>query len=215
MTGIFDEKQIEALGKPLDRNNVRQRKQGGSNVSYIAGWHAIAEANRIFGFGNWERRTVLLEKISEETNTNNNLVIGYIAKVRITVQGADKTISREGTGFGSGISKNIFDAHEGAGKEAETDAMKRALMTFGNQFGLALYDKEQKNVETPPSEDSKTYTKSALAAVELLTNRDAASRFWEGDKEHRKRAGINNEQQQTILQAMRDKFPEQTQEAAQ
>jgi hypothetical protein len=26
--------------------------------------------------------------------------------------------------------------------------MKRALMTFGNQFGLALYDKEQSNVSS-------------------------------------------------------------------
>ena len=31
-------------------------------------------------------------------------------------------------------------------KEAETDARKRALMTFGNPFGLALYDKTQANV---------------------------------------------------------------------
>ena len=37
-------------------------------------------------------------------------------------------------------------AHESAIKEAETDATKRALMTFGNQFGLALYDKEQREV---------------------------------------------------------------------
>ena len=40
----------------------------------------------------------------------------------------------------------LFRSHESAIKEAETDAMKRALMTFGNQFGLALYDKDQKNV---------------------------------------------------------------------
>jgi hypothetical protein len=38
------------------------------------------------------------------------------------------------------------EAHESAIKEAETDAMKRALSTFGNPFGLALYDKEQQNV---------------------------------------------------------------------
>jgi len=36
--------------------------------------------------------------------------------------------------------------HESAIKEAETDAMKRAFMTFGNPFGLALYDKQQTNV---------------------------------------------------------------------
>ena len=43
--------------------------------------------------------------------------------------------------------------------------MKRALMTFGNQFGLALYDKEQRNVEDKPlnleqvSESDKTAKK--------------------------------------------------------
>jgi len=35
---------------------------------------------------------------------------------------------------------------ESAAKEAETDAMKRALMTFGNPFGLALYDKSKAHV---------------------------------------------------------------------
>ena len=34
-------------------------------------------------------------------------------------------------------------AHEIALKSAETDATKRALATFGNPFGLALYDREQ------------------------------------------------------------------------
>ena len=33
-------------------------------------------------------------------------------------------------------------AHEMALKAAETDATKRALATFGNPFGLALYDKD-------------------------------------------------------------------------
>ncbi len=40
----------------------------------------------------------------------------------------------------------LGEAHEAALKEAETDAMKRALTTFGNLFGLALYDKEQAGV---------------------------------------------------------------------
>jgi hypothetical protein len=40
----------------------------------------------------------------------------------------------------------IGEAHERASKEAETDGMKRALATFGNPFGLALYDPEKRNV---------------------------------------------------------------------
>ena len=34
------------------------------------------------------------------------------------------------------------EAHELALKAAETDATKRALATFGNPFGLALYDRD-------------------------------------------------------------------------
>jgi recombination DNA repair RAD52 pathway protein len=31
-------------------------------------------------------------------------------------------------------------------KGAESDSLKRALTSFGSQFGLALYDREQKQV---------------------------------------------------------------------
>jgi hypothetical protein len=40
-------------------------------------------------------------------------------------------------------------AHDLALKGAETDATKRALATFGNPFGLALYDREQVGVRKP------------------------------------------------------------------
>ena len=68
--------------------------------------------------------------------------VGYRAKVRVEAQG----VVREGSAGGSGVSKSLSDAIESALKEAETDAMKRALMTFGNPFGLALYDKSKSNV---------------------------------------------------------------------
>ena len=41
------------------------------------------------------------------------------------------------------IDADLGQAHESAIKEAETDSMGRALMTLGNPFGLALYDKQQ------------------------------------------------------------------------
>ncbi len=55
-------------------------------------------------------------------------------------------ISREGHGSGHGWAVLPGEAQESAIKEAETDATKRALATFGNPFGLALYDKERKGV---------------------------------------------------------------------
>jgi hypothetical protein len=57
-------------------------------------------------------------------------------------------VFKDGTGYGSGIVKDPNDAHEKAMKEAETDALKRALKDNGNPFGLALYDKAKENVLT-------------------------------------------------------------------
>jgi hypothetical protein len=61
-------------------------------------------------------------------------------------------VVREGSGAGHGIDVDLGQAHESALKEAETDAMKRALMTFGNPFGLALYDKAQRQVSSATSQ---------------------------------------------------------------
>ena len=68
----------------------------------------------------------------------------YSTKVRITVRAGESVIVREGIGTGVGRSSSAETAHEIALKAAETDATKRALATFGNPFGLALYDKDQK-----------------------------------------------------------------------
>ena len=62
---------------------------------------------------------------------------------------------REGSGAGHGIDMDLGQAHESALKEAETDAMKRALMTFGNPFGLALYDKQQRQVSNSPGQGDR------------------------------------------------------------
>jgi DNA repair and recombination protein RAD52 len=140
----FTDEQKALMRAPLDRANVKARTQGNTSLSYIEGWHAIAEANRIFGEDGWTRETIdLIENHAPDKNAKDNFVVSFRARVRISAGG----ISRDGIGFGSGIARSVADAYEGAVKEAETDAMKRALMTFGNPFGLALYDKSQANVE--------------------------------------------------------------------
>jgi DNA recombination protein Rad52 len=159
----FDEEQIAWLREPLARNHVKSRQQAGHTLSYIEGWVTIAEANRIFGFGGWDRETVECRCISErETMMGANKDrpgwrVAYVARVRITVRAGGQAIVREGTGYGSGIDADDGAAHESAVKEAETDAMKRGLMTFGNPFGLALYDKTQAEVE-PVASRSRTPT---------------------------------------------------------
>jgi len=149
----FTTRQITALSAPLDRANVRQREQGRSRVSYLEGWQVIAEANRIFGFDGWERSTLISRCVAEHErpigrDRKSGWGVTYIARVRITITAGNRTLIREGSGAGHGIDTDLGLAHESALKEAETDATKRALMTFGNPFGLALYDKQQRQVSS-------------------------------------------------------------------
>jgi hypothetical protein len=153
----FSAAQIAALSAPLDRALVSSREQGRSKVNYLQSWVVISEANRIFGFDGWQRQTLFsrciaqAERLIGARGTGREQKSGwgvtYIARVRITVSaGIHGLLIREGTGAGHGIDTDLGLAHESAIKEAETDAMKRALMTFGNPFGLALYDKSQRQV---------------------------------------------------------------------
>ena len=150
----FSPEQLAALSAPLDRANVRQREQGRSRVSYLEGWQMIAEANRIFGFDGWQRQTIAVRCVAQAERTigrdqKPGWGVTYTARVRVTVTaGGLPPLIREGSGAGHGIDVDLGQAHESALKEAETDAMKRALMTFGNPFGLALYDKAQRQVSS-------------------------------------------------------------------
>lgn len=148
----FSTQQINELTAPLKLDVVKSRTQAGRKLSYVEAWHAIAEANRIFGFDAWTRETVDVRCVCDHPRTigaqkKPGFGVSYIAKVRVTIG----DIVREGTGAGHGIDVDQGQAHESAIKEAESDAMKRALMTFGNPFGLALYDKEMRNVDDEPT----------------------------------------------------------------
>ena len=185
----FSKKQLEALSAPLDPRHVKMRKQGGRPVYYIEAWWAISEANRIFGFDGWDRETIEVRQVTPDglKNKNGNFVVGYTAKVRVIVRAGDTIIKREGDGYGEGISTNIGQAHESAVKEAESDAMKRALMTFGNPFGLALYDKEQKDVRhVPTADEARAIADKAMEQIEAAQDLEALklvfSAFWRNNK---------------------------------
>lgn len=175
----FSESQVASLESPLARETVKQRTQANRKFSYIEGWHAIAEANRIFGFDAWDRELVEIKCVAERERKigsdrqREGHQVSYLARVRVTVRAGDMTIRREGVGYGSGIDADLGAAHESAAKEAETDAMKRALVTFGNPFGLALYDKEQTEVapatvpppQTPPAARQGQQPRAPAAAA--------------------------------------------------
>lgn len=181
--------QKQALSAPLDRSHVKQREQSGRKLSYVEGWHAIAEANRIFGFDAWTRETLEIRCVSERErkigrppNTKDGWGVSYIAKVRVTVEG----IVREGIGAGHGIDVDLGLAHESAIKEAVTDALKRALRSFGNPFGLALYDKSRENVgrDEPPF-NAEGCQKRLLGLVAKASGRADLESLWANEADAR------------------------------
>jgi hypothetical protein len=141
----FSEGQIRLLAGKLNEKHVRVRDQEGKALSYIEGWHVLAEANRVFGFDAWDRETVWAECIWQDARREPK-ACAYAVRVQIRVRAGDTLVCREGSGVGHGRGATLGEAHESALKEAETDATKRALATFGNLFGLALYDKQQAGV---------------------------------------------------------------------
>ncbi len=142
---VFTDEQMQALSRKLSPKHVRTRVANGRSLSYVEGWHVIAEANRIFGYDAWDRETIQVKCVWERTRDGREACT-YMARVRIRVRAGDLVVVRVGSGTGHGIGPSRGEAHEHALKSAETDAMKRALATFGNPFGLALYDKEKRGV---------------------------------------------------------------------
>jgi hypothetical protein len=173
--------QIAALNAPLDRAHVQTRSQSGRSLSYLEGWVAIQEANRIFGFDGWQRETVDLRCVAEHQrpigrDQKPGWGVTYVARVRILLGGpafGAPVLVRDGSGAGHGIDADLGLAHESALKEAETDAMKRALMTFGNPFGLALYDKQQRQVADIPVGPSPVELAQAIHQAEAAIQASA------------------------------------------
>jgi DNA repair and recombination protein RAD52 len=143
--------QVAMLNAPLDPKHVKEPSGSfGPKGDYLEGWHVIMELNRVFGFDGWSYTISLNQDAlteGEDGRGNPQWQAAYTCICTLTV---GQTV-RQDVGFGSGFAKAIGDAIEGATKEAATDALKRCARTFGNIFGLALYDKSRANVQAAPS----------------------------------------------------------------
>ena len=150
---MFNDQQTKALSSELNTDRIKVRDKANIKLSYLEGFDIIDTANNIFGYGNWAYTISSLEQVSQEVNANQNVVVCYKAIVKVDVYDIDHNtmISRQDVGFGTGVARSLADAHENSAKEAVTDALKRSLRSFGNQFGNSLYDKSKSVAQNTPS----------------------------------------------------------------
>ena len=166
--------QIKALEAPLDPEHVRKPSGGfGPKGDYLEGWHIINELNRVFGFDGWSYRIELIRDALTEGTDSNGKPQWQAAYTCICTLTVGET-TRQDVGFGSGFAKGVGDAIEGATKEAATDALKRAARTFGNIFGLALYDKSRANVQAPAAQLVSDEQRDEIAIMARRGRRIAA-----------------------------------------
>ena len=81
----FSTKQVQTLRHNLDHRSVRTREANGRKLSYIEGWYAISEANRIFGFDGWSRVVLSLLSISPRCGFRS-LPMARQSSARVTVR---------------------------------------------------------------------------------------------------------------------------------
>lgn len=136
---MLNPKQQEVLLKPLNPSRVAKRTGGGKSLSYLEAWDVKAHLIRIFGFGGWSWNVLEASMAFEEQTERGSWHVGY--RVLGVLQIADlnhASYSEAAVGFATLPSRG--EAHDMAIKTAESDALKRAAINLGDQFGLSLYN---------------------------------------------------------------------------
>lgn len=145
-------KPLDQIEKELDakipRSAVRERDGGGGRrLSYLEGHYVIDRLNQIFGPLGWSKYITEVKEVVNKTSKGE--FPAYLVKVVLNVHTSHPSgyLSATKEAYGYGADKSGQNAHELAIKEAVTDALKVAAKDLGMSLGLALYDKNQENVD--------------------------------------------------------------------
>ena len=141
----MNKKQHEMLLKGINPARISKRQGGGGkSLSYVEAWDIKAHLNRIFGFCNWSADVLDAALAFEDKNEKGNWEVAYKVILRLRIHADDALALQDATyteaAVGSASLPRRSDAHDMAIKTAESDALKRAAINLGDQFGLSLYN---------------------------------------------------------------------------
>jgi recombination DNA repair RAD52 pathway protein len=146
----LSDEQITTLLRPLNPTRVAKRSQANQELSYLEAYDVRAHAIRVFGFGQFSVETLdvvtmyeelvqppVTDKLQRSPKPLWHVAVRAIVRLTIHQTGAVYTEAAVG---GSQQPSHV-EALDMATKTAVSDAMKRAFINLGDQFGLSLYDR--------------------------------------------------------------------------
>ncbi|KAG0235161.1 DNA repair protein rad52 [Actinomortierella wolfii] len=156
----------EQLPKYLSAEYTSTRQgPGRTTLTYVEAWRIKNVANRLFGFNGWSSTVSDVTIDFTDIAPDGRIFIGVSAVVRVTLK--DGTC-HEDLGFGSSENlKSKAASFEKAKKEAVTDALKRALTSFGNRsiHESEYYNDASPSIPRPGSTTSRATPTSAASNI--------------------------------------------------
>lgn len=163
-TAPLSDVQMKQLTASLHEDRVSQRDQGRTTLSYLEAWDVKATLIRIFGFGGFDAEAQECEIVRVENNIpktewvdrqkvekpieyapDGQIVFGTAnfrvtarVRVRLYIKQLDATYTEWAASSQTG--PDLGEVTDFAIKTAESDALKRAAIYLGTQFGLSLYN---------------------------------------------------------------------------
>jgi hypothetical protein len=140
----FNKSQQDILLKGLNPSRVEKRKQAGMNLSYLSQHDVRAHLIRLFGFGGFDLTTDEADVVFQD-ESDGKWEVGCKVTMSLTVRDeyGNTVCTYSETAIGTSRQGRRGEALDMAMKTASSDAMKRACINLGDQFGLSLYNNGQ------------------------------------------------------------------------
>jgi recombination DNA repair RAD52 pathway protein len=139
---MLSKRQHDILLRPLNPTRIENRSVAGMKLSYLAQHDVRAHLIRVFGFGNFDLRTIKSEMLFCDKTEKGSWDASWLVTMELTVRdlGGDVIAIYSESAVGSNTQGRRAEALDMALKTASSDAMKRCAINLGDQFGLSLYD---------------------------------------------------------------------------
>jgi recombination DNA repair RAD52 pathway protein len=134
--------QLSSLHADLHPARVAKREQGRQTLSYLEAYDVKAMLIRVFGYAGFsadclDAKIIREEQVKQTNSDRVNWKITAQATVRITIHQTGVTYTE--TAIAGSSQPDYTESADMAMKSAESDALKRAAIYLGTQFGLSLY----------------------------------------------------------------------------